>query len=162
MKQAHERILTYAAQERDFRGYTEEQGWAHAAAHTADALDELAHCTELDANDLTALLVTVRSLAGNSVPYLHQEDERLSVAALGVFGSGALSPEALAAWIDSFAALLDAPGEFPQTYYRRVNLIHFLRSLYFRLRRPSVELDPALKSSLLAHIDAALSNMTRF
>ncbi len=162
VKYAHERVLAYAAQERDFRGYTAGKGWAHAAAHTADALDELARCTELDAGDLTALLVTIRSLVGNGVAYQHQEDERLSVAVMGVMTSRVFSPEALAAWVDSFAPLVDAPGEFPESYYRRVNVIHFLRSLYFRLRRPSTDLDPDLKSALLAHIDEVLTAITRF
>ncbi len=162
VKYALERVLAYAAEERDFRGYTLDHGWAHAGAHTADALDELARCTELDADDLTAILVTIRSLAGNSVPYIHQEDERLSVAMVGVISCSALAPEALAAWIDSFADLIDAPGEFPGNYYRRVNLIHCLRSLYFRLRRPATQIELALKSTLLEHIDQVLGKMVRF
>jgi len=162
VKHAHERVLAYAAQERDFRGYTPDHGWAHAAAHTADALDELACCTELDAEDLTAVLVTIRSLAGNTVPYSHQEDERLSVAAVSVLAGGAIAPEALSAWIDSFLPMVDAPGVFPASYYRRINLIHFLRSLYFRLRRPTTELEPTIKATLLGHIDQVLAKITRF
>ncbi|WKL05120.1 DUF2785 domain-containing protein [Paenibacillus amylolyticus] len=30
--------------ERDYRGYDEEKGWAHAIAHAADVLDDLAQC----------------------------------------------------------------------------------------------------------------------
>ncbi len=162
VKYACERVLAYAAQERDFRGYTGEHGWAHAAAHTADALDELARCTELDADDLTGLLVTIRALAGNTTPYTHQEDERLSVAAVGVLGARALGLEALTAWVNSFTALVDAPEEFPQRYYRRVNVIHFLRSLYFRLRREDTPVEAEVKASLVACVDMALAKLTRF
>lgn len=50
-----ERILQ-CTKERDYRGYDEVKGWAHAIAHAADVLDDLAQCTELDETDLLTIL----------------------------------------------------------------------------------------------------------
>ncbi len=40
-------IEDYLCRERDVRGYVDGKGWAHAVAHAADMLAELAQCPEL-------------------------------------------------------------------------------------------------------------------
>lgn len=38
------RVMEYLDKERDWRGYIPGKGWAHAAAHAADTLDDLVQC----------------------------------------------------------------------------------------------------------------------
>lgn len=49
--QIKEKVFYNVQNERDYRGYDEEKGWAHAIAHAADALDDLAQCSELKKDD---------------------------------------------------------------------------------------------------------------
>jgi hypothetical protein len=42
-----EKLLRFMREEQDRRGFVEGKGWAHAIAHAADALDDLAQCVEV-------------------------------------------------------------------------------------------------------------------
>lgn len=64
-------------EERDYRGYDEDKGWAHAIAHGADALDDLAQCSELDQADLFTILDLVYDkITITERVYSDGEDER--------------------------------------------------------------------------------------
>ncbi len=72
-----ETLCRYLAEERDFRGFVAEKGWAHAIAHCSDALDELVQCREISKHDLLQILETIfRSIGAQSLPFTHEEDER--------------------------------------------------------------------------------------
>lgn len=161
VQHALRQTLSYAAQERDFRGYVEGKGWAHSAAHTADVLDELARCTELSSAEMAELLAGIGALAANPAGvYTHQEDERLSVAARAALECGRLPVETWLAWVDGFVALAKAPGEFPHSYYRKVNVKHFLRCCYFRMRGAELQVNAALQTALIGRIEQALGQIT--
>lgn len=98
-----EAVLRYAQTERDFRGYVAGSGWAHASAHTSDALDALGYL----------------------------EDDRLAFAASSIVRGGRLPDQAIALWLDSFQLLDDRDEQ--GTTLGGANAEHFLRSLYFRL-----------------------------
>jgi len=44
LQDVRHKVIDYMIREEDLRGYVKGQGWAHASAHTADALDELVLC----------------------------------------------------------------------------------------------------------------------
>ena len=74
-------LCRYLPLEQDLRGYVPGPGWAHAMAHSADALDELAQCAELEGSDLLQILAAI--LAGMSRsqdPFIQREDERMATA----------------------------------------------------------------------------------
>lgn len=133
IKELFSKVVDYCKLEKDLRGYVEDYGWAHSAAHTADTLDELAMCSELSKEALDQLLEMIRfKVATGAYTYKHQEDERLVTAVMSIMGRNILGEEDLIDWIKSFDALA-AYEEPMQNYAMQLNIKNFLRSLYFRL-----------------------------
>jgi hypothetical protein len=158
-------VLEYIRREKDHRGYVGgNKGWAHAVAHTADVLDELALCSELGAQELSEILDAIgRLVAEEGSVYAYEEDERLSVATASVLTRQALDLKVWTQWIDRLVAEVAQEQRFMQGYNLRVNVKHFLRSLFFRLRRPEYreDLDVTLVEALVQIIDATLERVTK-
>ncbi|MED1797922.1 DUF2785 domain-containing protein [Brevibacillus porteri] len=128
-----DKLFAYIRQETDLRGYVEEKGWAHATAHAADALDDLAQCSELDQTDLKQILGVIReTITGAKSVYAHEEDERLVTAVLSVWNRDELSLDDIDGWVRSFANRLDSSYSI-EAYTGRINAKNFLRSLYYRI-----------------------------
>ncbi|MCM3081790.1 DUF2785 domain-containing protein [Brevibacillus invocatus] len=128
-----ERIFNYVEQEKDLRGHVDEKGWAHAVAHAADALDDLAQCPELDKSDLLKILDLIRAkVTVTQTTYIHAEDERMVTAVMSVLDRNVLNNEEILLWINSFSDLLVADS-YIDAYAQKINLKYFFRSLYFRL-----------------------------
>jgi len=157
-----ERVLAYAGAERDLRSYLPGAGWAHAVAHTGDLLWVLASHRALGAADLERVLDTLATLIAPPVAhvYLHNEDERLAHAALGVLYRALLAPPVVAAWLDrlvrpggralGFDALLAEPDAS-----RRRNTRAFLHALYFQVAGLTYAPE-ALPADLPAYIAAQI------
>lgn len=127
------KVLQYAREEKDLRGYIEGKGWAHSVAHTADALDELALCKEIERDGLLALLDVIKSkISEDLYAFTHEEDERLVTAVVNIIKRTEIKESEISNWIESFKEL-----QYPNTYigerYLNLNIKNFLRSLYFRL-----------------------------
>ncbi len=141
-------VRRYLAQEQDWRGHCD-KGWAHAAAHAADVLGELAGCAELQGEDLAELLQAVRDCLWNApAVFTDQEDERLGRAVLALLSRELLSAAQVTDWLHAFT-LCGKPAAYAGRV-RRWNIKNFLRSLYFQslYRQQSVEFQPALLAAL--------------
>ena len=102
----------YAHRETDLRGHTGERGWAHAAAHTADLLAQLAKLPSLGDDDRAVILDAVAGfvLRRHGQVLYHGEDSRLGVAVVAAARAGIAQP-ALAAWLAAMkAAATDRMG----------------------------------------------------
>jgi len=144
------RMVTYLARERDLRGFVAVKGWAHAVAHAADALDELALCEELGEPELLEILDVVRqTVATADVVFVDDEDERLVTAVMSAAGRDVLTRDDLARWLAGFVTLEQLPTR-REWARRRTNLTHVLRSLYFRARYEDAadRFEPALSETL--------------
>lgn len=129
-----EKLLYYLENEKDRRGFVPERGWAHAIAHAADALDDLAQCAEMDRSDLVEILAAIREVVCvESEGYTHAEDERLVTAVLAVLGRALLSEVEITQWIEGFSDRVTMVNTAPEKQIIRVNVKNFLQSLYFRL-----------------------------
>lgn len=128
-----DKLFTYIRHETDQRGYVADKGWAHAIAHAADALDDLAQCTELEKADLKQVLGVIREtvVAAKSV-YAYEEDERLVTAVLSVWNRNELTLGELDQWVRSLAHRQENNNPV-EAYTQRINLKNFLRSLYYRV-----------------------------
>jgi hypothetical protein len=128
-------LLRYLREEQDRRGWVGGKGWAHAVAHAADVLDDLARCREMGEADLRDILGAVRDVVcvSDSV-YGYGEEERLATAVLAVLARELLAPAELEAWLRSFATPVHDTPTLPQRLALRSNVKNFLQSLYFRLR----------------------------
>jgi hypothetical protein len=130
-----EALCRFVSEERDLRGFVPGSGWVHAIAHSADALDELVQCQELDKTDLSKVLQTIlRSMSAAQAPYVQREDERMVTALLSLLGRNLIPmSEVVTCLVDAVTAIHENPPT--PLDFSRWNFRNFLRALYFRLLR---------------------------
>ena len=129
-----EGLLRFMREEQDRRGFVGGKGWAHAIAHGADALDDLAQCVELDADDLREILAVVqRVICISDMVYTHGEEERLVTPVIATLRRDLMAEEEIVRWIVGFGEAATAVEGMPQRMYIQGNVTNFLQSLYFRL-----------------------------
>lgn len=162
-----ERVLAYLAQEQDFRGFVVEgdKGWAHAVAHAADALDDLARCKELHAADLLDILQVIREKVANpQLVYNFEEDERLAIPVLACLERKLLKEAEVKTWLNSFIPLAQEKEPFPASYRQAINIKMFLRSLYFRASKAdtAVAIGETSTQTLLKLVHDILNQISRF
>src|SRR5260370_6274089 len=80
-RQAQTALLHYAKEEKDWRGYINGKGWAHAAAHLSDALDECAQNRYIARPDREAVLRTIKELPSLPEPPCTEQRDRLAFTA---------------------------------------------------------------------------------
>ena len=127
-------MLRFFHQEHDRRGFVQDKGWAHAVAHAADALDDLAQCAEVQADGLREMLAAVQTaICIQDEVYTHGEEERLTTAMLAIVGRQLLPEDELLAWVEGLAEAALTVTAMPHKLLIRSNVKNFLQSLYFRL-----------------------------
>lgn len=133
--QTQQHLLRYLREEKDHRGFVPGKGWAHGFAHSADGLDELAQCAELDAPDLREILQAIRSvICVAEEVYSCGEEERLATAVVAVARRRVLGEAEFSDWLEGFVEATLAIEEYPQKLVLLSNVKNFLQSLHFRLR----------------------------
>lgn len=132
--QVQQSLLRFMREEQDRRGYVQGKGWAHAIAHGADALDDLAQCVEVDADGLREIMAAVQTAVcvANTV-YTHGEDERLVTPVIAILRRELLTEGEIIRWIEGLGEAAMAVEGTPQRMYMQGNVSNFLQSLYFRL-----------------------------
>lgn len=144
LREVKVKLLDYLEKEQDLRGFVldedeagEPKGWAHAVAHTADALDDLVRCKEMGSEELLEILNAMRQKAAESkLVFVHLEDERLVTPVIAALGRKVLTPPDVQSWLAGFVPLAQQKEPFPDCYRQAQNVKNFLRSLYFRARQP--------------------------
>ncbi len=126
-------VVEYMLMEKDLRGYVKEYGWAHSAAHTADALDELIQCDCFKDSDFMDILNSIKTkvCVGNYV-YIDEEDERMVTVVENCIKAKNLNSSKIISWLKDFK-IENRSNRTVEYYHLKVNIKHFLRSLYFRL-----------------------------
>ena len=123
-------LLAYAEQERDWRGYVEGKGWAHAMAHLADALDECAQNSYMLPEDRQDILQMLRQLAQLPESLYHEEDMRLATSAQHII----IGREVPNTFVDDWLELCFVErASDVSSWISATNVKNFLRSLYFLL-----------------------------
>lgn len=127
----------YAHRETDLRGHTGVRGWAHAAAHTADLLAQLAKLPSLTDDDRAVILDAVAGfIVRRHGEVLHDgEDGRLGVAVVAAARHGIAQP-AVTAWLASLKAAVTerlGPVFDPGRYAALRNARNLLFTLYVQL-----------------------------
>ncbi|MEK3688023.1 DUF2785 domain-containing protein [Paenibacillus sp. FSL R10-2736] len=127
-------LLRYYQEEKDLRGYLAVEGWAHAAAHGADALEELIRCPESDNAVQREVLEAITGMLHNGVRIFdEEEDERMASIVDTMISEALLPQQEIADWIHSLSQCTEWPDTRAQRV-ARVNGKNFVRSLYFRTR----------------------------
>lgn len=146
LKQA---LLRYYREEKDLRGYLADEGWAHAAAHGADALEELVRCPESELAVQREVLKAVTGMLHNGVQIFgEEEDERMASIVTTMISEELLPQQEIADWVISLAQCT----EWPDTRARRVARVNgknLVRCLYFRTMARSDGNDLILTSAMM-------------
>ncbi|WP_373457769.1 DUF2785 domain-containing protein [Paenibacillus wynnii] len=141
-------LLRYYQEEKDLRGYLTEGGWAHGAAHGADALEELVKCKESDPAVQLEVLAVVKGMLYNGwYMFSDEEDERIASIVDTILFLQLLPHPIMVEWIGQLGDCCSWPRSRRQ-YITRVNTKNCMRSLYFRCvhnNEASVYIDPILK-----------------
>ena len=128
-----DKLIEYMNNEQDVRGYVEVKGWAHSAAHTADALDELVQCSYITKKDLLDILNSIKAkVCIGYYVYIEEESERMITAVENSFNRNMLSDSEITEWLYEFK-LQNTKASYIENMHLNVNVKGFLRALYFRL-----------------------------
>lgn len=133
IERAFNRVLKFFNTDKDVRGYVEGKGWAHGAAHGADAMGEFARCEEIGYEGLIKILDAIHQKINiNYYGYVHFEDERMITAVKAILEREIIPIEEIEEWVRSFKKI-EKIGKHPEDLVIKVNVSAFLKSLYFRL-----------------------------
>lgn len=133
IEKAFDILLKFYNEDKDIRGYVEVKGWAHGAAHGADALDEFAKCEEIGYERLNNILdAFYKKININYYGYIHFEDERMITAIKSILEREIIPIEEIEAWVKGFNKI-EKVGRYPEDLVIAFNVNIFLKSLYFRL-----------------------------
>lgn len=124
-----ESVLQYLQKEQDLRGFVSGKGWAHAVAHSADALKYIAKLDNLSKEQVDKILTVMKEkMLVSNYNYINDEDERMVLALVALMDK----IQDIKPWIESFA---DLPKKqvLPDDLIVQLNAKQFLRSLYFRV-----------------------------
>jgi hypothetical protein len=153
-----DRLSTWLLRERDLRGWVPGKGWAHAIAHGADTLANLADSPHLATAELTVLLDVIadRVLLPVDGLFATGEPDRLAHATMKVLRRNIVPLRVLEPWIARIAATAGKRSAYDDRdpYLIGGNAQGFLRSLYLQLSlgaRP-----PQMRSDLLLVVIDAL------
>src|SRR5690606_11656713 len=126
--------------EKDIRGFVEGKGWAHSIAHGADllaaAVRHPSFNNDLFADCLAAVKQCLFKDTTTNTPFVDDEEERLLFVLEAVMDKGVTISE-LENWIvevsDTLEELKRNEGYSLNFFWKKSNMITFLRGLYFRL-----------------------------
>ena len=150
LRNIKEKLIKYMSEEKDVRGYISGKGWAHSAAHTGDALNELVQCRYMKYKDLLEIMEAVKKkIFINSYAYISGEDERLTTPIVSIIDRKILGNKDIVDWIRSFKNI-NKISKYPEDMNLEVNVRNFLRSVYFRLlyKDNYDEINGAIKETL--------------
>ncbi|GCE26734.1 membrane protein [Dictyobacter alpinus] len=132
---AKEKLMHYAQQEKDWRGYVDNKGWAHAMAHLADALDECAQHPHMSTQDRQEILIATSKLATLPAPLYHEEDIRLAKIPHHIILGHQVEDSFIEKWLEMCAVSRELDVV---SWTRITNSKNVLRSLYFLLHWDNV------------------------
>lgn len=151
----YHKVTKYYAEEKDLRGFTGDKGWAHATAHGADALDDLALCPEISREQLKVILGLLgEKICTRTILFIDGEDQRLVTPVISIMSRHDLSEEEIKEWITNLAEIT-LSGNYIGDNIVKTNVRNFLRSFYFRI------LNEEKYKSIISTILESLENLKK-
>ncbi|MCL2574146.1 MAG: DUF2785 domain-containing protein [Defluviitaleaceae bacterium] len=131
-----DKILRYVREEKDFRGYVEGRGWAHAIAHAADMLNNIAYCVGRE-GILHVLDAVAQAVSNGHLVYTALEDERLADASIScihtaIVEHGIIEAEVFCGWLKNVGKMVKREV-MPRDYNINANRKAFIKSIYAKL-----------------------------
>ena len=135
------KLIEYYTSEKDLRGYIQKSGWAHAAAHGADVMDELIQCRECNEDMIKEILHAFKKILHNGMYILHnEEDERICRVVFRIMKGNLLPSQTIVNWLEELSEFVEWQSDRMQ-YIARVNSKNFIRCLYFKTMHYDSESD---------------------
>jgi len=135
------KLIEYYTSEKDLRGYIQKSGWAHAAAHGADVMDELIQCRECNEDMIKEILHAFKKILHNGTYILHnEEDERICRVVFRIMKGNLLPSQTIVNWLEELSEFVEWQSDRMQ-YIARVNSKNFIRCLYFKTMHYDSESD---------------------
>ena len=132
-----DRIATWYIRERDLRGFVEGKGWAHAAAHGADAIGALGRSPDLGLPELTVMLDVLadRLLLPTEDFLVCSEADRMAMATMDVLRRNLVPLSILEPWVARLAGSAAGRGgtSSKHPFLRTFNVQAYLRALHLQL-----------------------------
>ena len=147
--------VDYLLYEKDYRGFVEEKGWAHAVAHGSDMLAQVvAHPMYVQFAASKNCLQALQTCIWTEYAYIDEEDERM-LAVLDELILKDLTSDALINWLTQLQSY-HHPEHLIQ-YRVHWNIKKFITSLYIHLLKKQADerLCNELFQTFLANKDAA-------
>ncbi|MFD1450713.1 DUF2785 domain-containing protein [Oceanobacillus sojae] len=150
--------IAYLNLEKDIRGYVEGKGWAHSIAHGADLLTEAVKHPCFDRRLSFECLETIkRCLFKESIAkasYVDDEEERLLFVLEALIDKG-IKEEEIACLVLNITGdlqeLKTREGYSLNFFWKKTNVINFLRGFYFRLLYKNTY--PKIRSNIAAILE---------
>ncbi|MFC5603471.1 DUF2785 domain-containing protein [Sporosarcina koreensis] len=135
---AMEKSATYLLKEQDTRGLIDGKGWAHSIAHGADLAAIIASHPLVEKRLIPVILEGVASCFWKGGVYVDDEDERL-VAIIVSLAKIDYPEDILVEWTEQVFDKLDRKipeqGYSQSFYHARTNIMQFMKTLYFALKK---------------------------
>ncbi|WP_018750871.1 DUF2785 domain-containing protein [Paenibacillus sanguinis] len=129
----YSRVYGYFTLEQDLRGYIEGKGWAHAVAHTADALESLVASSYCSVDHCIEVLDLIKKKFCNySYAFINSEDDRIAEVIVRIIRRDILRKGFMSDWIEQLS-VVEYIGSYPEDEILRTNAKNLLRSIYFKL-----------------------------
>ncbi|MCL2376561.1 MAG: DUF2785 domain-containing protein [Defluviitaleaceae bacterium] len=131
-----ETILRYMSQEKDYRGYVKDKGWAHAIAHGADMLLNIVYCVGRE-GIFEALDAIVDAVSNKYIVYGASEDERLADAVISAIYTSVcdrqiITADEICSWLEKVGSMVERTT-MPDDYNINLNRKNFMKSLYVKV-----------------------------
>lgn len=129
-------VIRYMVEEKDARGFINRNGWAHAIAHGADAMDALAKHPLLKKEDINRILHAVQHSLLRQVDYLDEEEERLATIIASLIKYQDTEP-IVRLWIEEMTGMVETQMDENKgsidAYHVKRTVKNFLKSVYVNL-----------------------------
>jgi len=135
------KVIHYMMEEKDTRGFIHKNGWAHAIAHGADALDALAKHPLLKKEDISRTLHVVQHSLFRQVDYLDEEEERLAIIIASLIKHQD-AEHAIRVWIEELTGMVETQMDENKgsidAYHIQRTVKNFLKSVYVILNSKGI------------------------
>lgn len=128
---------SYLEREHDYRGFTGENGWAHAGAHGADLAVAVIRHPLFELSYAPIILQGVKAAQWKDYVFVDDEDERI-VAIFQALAQKDFPEDVLVEWVeqmfDRLSRHLYTEGYNASYYHARTNTMSLMKTLYFNLK----------------------------
>lgn len=140
-------------EEKDLRGWDEEKGWAHTAAHTCDVLGGLAEDNAIGHDELIAILYAIKDKVCIDYHSFGDEHGRFAEAIIQVLKRELISENEFSEWVTSFLKC-ERPDDSQKARRLMINISEFFWAMRWRFKKNYPNLYPYVLKTLVELLES--------